>query len=358
MEKQKSGKHTGKSDLLILDVQRRDSPLAKKYVVIDSFLSPATKNPIAIEYLNSIGLDSGNIIGVICSHWDDDHIRGLSDIAASIKGLNVGIPATFSQRELSKLREYLSYVRGAFDHVSINEFTRLMELYDNNMISFNFCLPHRKLFNHLITAEGLNDIDVEVLSPSDKAYSQFIDQLVIPKEGDLMQSINFSNNSISVVSVFNLKGRYCLFGGDLENGHGEWNEIINQYHYPKAEIFKIPHHGSENGYSEKVWEKIVDNPISIITRFNRGRVFLPEDKQVRIIHNNSSKVFVVGGKSVSANESKHKLLEGLVSQEPHQMVRRKEKLGIIRLSYDTNDWRFETFGEVEELPSQEKVSSD
>ena len=36
LEKQKSGKHTEWSDLLILGIKKRDSPLAKKYVVIDS----------------------------------------------------------------------------------------------------------------------------------------------------------------------------------------------------------------------------------------------------------------------------------------------------------------------------------
>lgn len=317
-----------------------------KYVMIDSFINPDTKNPVAIDYLEKIGLSIGNIIGIICSHWDDDHIRGVSEVASKLKGINVGIPVIFTERELDKIREYLGYTEASSDEVRMNEFTKLLELNDEDAIELRHCVPQRQLFSQEI---GNKEVIVETLSPSDKQYRNFINQLVMPKEGDSMQSIDFTNNSISVVSIIKFRDKCCLFGGDLENGHNEWNGIINNYNHPKAEIFKIPHHGSENGFSKDVWKQIVDNPISVITRFNRGKVRLPQDEQVEIIRGKSRKVFVVGGVNKPMKGSMNKILEGFDTQQPRQIVMKKEKLGMVRLTYNSSDWKIETYGEVEEI---------
>lgn len=319
-----------------------------KYVMIDSFLNPETKKPIAADYLDNIGLSIHNIIGIICTHWDDDHIKGMYDIASNLKGITVGIPVTVSKRDLDKLREYLKFAKGSQDYVPMDEFSKLLELNSKKFLKFSYCVPQRQLFRKQIIDEKLSEVIVETLSPSDEQYTEFINQLVMPKEGDLMQSIDFTNNRISVVSIVKLYSTYCLFGGDLENDHGEWDKVIENYQYPKADIFKIPHHGSKTGYSENVWKNIVDKPISIITRFNRGNVSLPDNEQVEFINGNSKKMFIIGGTNKPVKGAEMRVLEGLAYSKKHQMVRRKEKLGIVRLTYSVSEWTYEIFGEVEE----------
>ena len=164
-----------------------------------------------------------------------------------------------------------------------------------------------------------------------------------------MQSVNFSNNRISLVSIFDFNNRCCLFGGDLENDHGEWDKIIEDYHYPKSEVFKIPHHGSKTGYSQEVWMSIVDKPISIITRFNKGKNSLPSEDQVSAIKRESKKVFIIGGRNKPEKGLGTKILEGFKSQAPHLIVKRKEKLGIVKLTYNATGWSCEAIGEVEEI---------
>lgn len=320
-----------------------------KYVMIDSFLNPETKHPIAADYLNCIGLGIQNIIGIICTHWDDDHIKGIYEIASNLKGIAIGIPTTVSNRELKKLREYLMYTKGFQNYVPMDEFSKLLELDSRKLVELNHCLPQRQLFGKQIKNENLSEISVEALSPSDNQFREFINQLALPKDGDLMQGVNFSNNRISVVSIFKLNKAYCLFGGDLENMNSEWDKIIENYNYPKADIFKVPHHGSKTGYSENVWNNIVDNPFSIITRFNRGKVSLPQNEQIELIHEKSRKVFIIGGKNKRARGDEMKILEGLKYSKNQQIVKRSEKLGIVRLTYCISGWTYEAFGEVEAI---------
>lgn len=51
------------------------------WFIVDSCINPNTKEPLAIEYLKSINVNySNDVKQIICTHWHDDHIRGLSTI--------------------------------------------------------------------------------------------------------------------------------------------------------------------------------------------------------------------------------------------------------------------------------------
>src|ERR1700690_1227142 len=51
------------------------------WVIIDSFLHPKTKKPIALEYFESLAVNTATQVRlVIVTHWHDDHIRGMSKI--------------------------------------------------------------------------------------------------------------------------------------------------------------------------------------------------------------------------------------------------------------------------------------
>ena len=48
-----------------------------QWVVIDSCLGPETKQPVALSYLNSLGIDIAHSVSVvIVTHWHDDHMEG------------------------------------------------------------------------------------------------------------------------------------------------------------------------------------------------------------------------------------------------------------------------------------------
>ena len=60
----------------------------QEYIVVDSFINPSTNNPIAIDYLDAIGMPLNSIKEVVLTHWHKDHIEGISTILNNL-GSNV-----------------------------------------------------------------------------------------------------------------------------------------------------------------------------------------------------------------------------------------------------------------------------
>ena len=67
-----------------------------------------------------------------------------------------------------------------------------------------------------------------------------------------------------------------ILGADLEvvldNADEGWINILekNQVIDKGASLFKIPHHGSKNGYHERIWNEILlSNPVSKLTPWNK-----------------------------------------------------------------------------------------
>lgn len=53
-----------------------------KWIIVDSSINRDTRKPAALEYLEGIDVDvSSQVKGVVVTHWHDDHIRGISEIA-------------------------------------------------------------------------------------------------------------------------------------------------------------------------------------------------------------------------------------------------------------------------------------
>jgi glyoxylase-like metal-dependent hydrolase (beta-lactamase superfamily II) len=52
-----------------------------KWVIVDSCIDPHTRKNLPLNYLSSIGVNyRENVILIVCTHWHDDHIRGISHI--------------------------------------------------------------------------------------------------------------------------------------------------------------------------------------------------------------------------------------------------------------------------------------
>ena len=69
------------------------------WILIDSCIDPNTKTPASLHYLQSIGVDLGGVRTVIASHWHDDHVRGISQIAAKCATADFVLSAVFNTKE-------------------------------------------------------------------------------------------------------------------------------------------------------------------------------------------------------------------------------------------------------------------
>ncbi|MBN2535517.1 MAG: hypothetical protein JXB88_21745 [Spirochaetales bacterium] len=65
-----------------------------------------------------------------------------------------------------------------------------------------------------------------------------------------------------------------------------------QYLNGKAQVFKIPHHGSVTGHNERVWnELLIRKPISCLTPFIWGNLKLPAKEDVERIYKYTNKAY-------------------------------------------------------------------
>jgi len=67
----------GVGECIVLHVGKDD------WIIVDSCTSPTGKEPIALEYLQSIGVDpSASVRTIVATHWHDDHIQGLATLVS------------------------------------------------------------------------------------------------------------------------------------------------------------------------------------------------------------------------------------------------------------------------------------
>lgn len=320
-----------------------------KYIVIDSFINPETDNPIVLDYITSIGLDSSAIVGIICSHWDDDHIRGLSSIAESVichHCISIVVPILPSSADLKKLAFVLENNDNEGDY-STSEYIRLMNLVaKSDLITLKYAKDNTSLFSKELSSCEQDPASIISLSPSDSLVTKFIHSLVVPSNGQIRKNIDLSNNSVSIVLLIRCIMDNTLLGGDLENAYNAWETIVSNYSfYGKCHVFKIPHHGSINAYYDEVWKNMMDCPISIVTRFNKSG--LPRAEVVSLIKKNSEKVFILGGKSII--DKSYSQLKGVSSFFSSSVKIVDIKIGMIALSWENGCFRYNLAGAVEEV---------
>ena len=316
-----------------------------KWIVVDSFIEPKSHVPIAIKYLTDNGYDIESIVGIICTHWDNDHVVGLSQIINQHNGnIAICLPIIFTNKRFT---EYLLF--NSDNNIdSTSEFLKVLQLIKTKKPNILYAIAGRNLFE-----KEINDTEIclKTLSPNDSQYTAFLNSISLPEKGQVKRYIPLEENKISVVTYIKTCIDTILLGGDMENSPNGWDSICNSFIDSKCHVFKIPHHGSKTGYNTNVWKSLVDRPISIITRYNPSN--LPTDEMVESIAKESSAVYVVG--PISKNDrntiNQVKKYDNFGTIISVSML--DSGYGYVKLSKmpEDKDWSIETYGEVKKYSS-------
>ncbi|MDX2143424.1 MAG: hypothetical protein SFV19_08720 [Rhodospirillaceae bacterium] len=346
----------------------------EKWLSVDSFRLgtgnevTTESQPIALAYLKHIGVDPENAIKVLCaSHWDTDHIDGISEVLrACPKALFVG--STALTRE-----EFVAYVKAIESRPLTQLSTREREvgqiqdaLVSRTCPGFNkFALVDREVF-YSPSAEQIHGCDVRIrtLSPTDDQLAQFLVNIgnQIPEvRATKRHSQEFRPNLISVVLRVEIGNAVILLGADMEDTgnptHG-WTAILSSISAAdgkKAAIFKIPHHGSQNGHNDHVWSKmLVSNPIALVTAFTRLREPLPTDRDRARITKLTSDAYIASEVSPSkSTKSLDRRVRNEVRAMGARIVRANPKEGFIRArsvgGLNSLNWSIDLFGTAKSL---------
>ena len=266
-----------------------------KWIIVDSCIDRDSGTPAALNYLASIGVDPAVAVRfIIATHWHDDHIGGMAELLATCT------EAIFCPSAALTRMEFLANVTPYEKRMAITGGSGVTEIFNGiNLLNGTGgtarqpirAMKDRELATFPALSHGRSAI-IKTLSPSDSEFDRFINSLTVlmPTVNETRRrAVDVQPNDISVVTWIEVGEIALLLGADLEQTNDPnrgWASIVSSPARPtgKAQIFKIPHHGSVNAHSVDVWSLMVKpGAFAAMTPYNRGRKKLPSPDDVKRI---------------------------------------------------------------------------
>lgn len=334
-----------------------------RWAVVDSCIDRNNGRPVALNYLEQMGLKPDEIIKFFSiTHWHDDHIRGASQIIQQCPELEFFMPAALLREEFSKFIDVYHRISRVTES-GVDEFATTTDILRSRHLDrgrgssgIHFASENKILYKDLNT-DSFSPISIMALSPSDEAsvlaLTQF-SELIAKDQEPKKRAIPLKPNQTSI-ALWIIVGPYTiLLGGDVEVGTDDnigWRAIVkNTFWRPRQAILvKIPHHGSSSAFHQPMWTQMVaSSPISIVAPFARGRKPLPSNPDIHILKNHSIDIFCTaqpkGFKPPRGNRMADKFIDGIAisrrsieSKMGHVQVRFKDgtppKIGLNRAAF-------------------------
>lgn len=274
-----------------------------RWVLVDSCLNP-DNTPAAMAYL--AGLERAEVVQIVATHWHDDHIRGISRLIEAAPDAQVVISSVLSRKEFLKL---VAIHRGGVlaNTSGIDEFAAVLRCLQRRKAgNARFGAPtcavaDRLLLRDLDALGEARPVSLYALSPSDAAIlqAQLAFSQMMPVARAAKRRVASPRPNHASVALWLEAGEHrVLLGADLERTtdvETGWSAIAQRSTVvagATAEVFKLPHHGSETGHAEEVWDGLVRDSTALLTPFNRGKKPLPTEEDLARIASRSREVLL------------------------------------------------------------------
>jgi len=277
------------------------------WIVVDSCVDPTSREPIALRYLEELGVDASTAIKlVVVTHWHDDHIRGISQV------LEIAVQARFACSQKNNVPEFFKAIATAThsDLVDsgLDEFSNVMRVLQKRRqprqrkLSVGPIWASEGLVLHRVDrqAGSPGPVQVMALSPSPATQTLALHELrsfVAERAQPQRRAIALSPNQRSIVLSITTGGPSVLLGGDLEQSANPavgWEAVVNCPVRPQefASVFKVPHHGSGNADNPRVWtEMLIDAAFALVAPYPSGIKSLPTTSDVRRLSSRTENLY-------------------------------------------------------------------
>lgn len=328
-----------------------------QWIVIDSCIDLVTKSCAPLKYFELIGVDPKNVVMIIATHWHDDHVKQLSKL------FEVCSNAKFCCSSALTSEEFFAYI-ASFEvecnikfSSGVSEFFNVLKILRNRGSSPPpiQAVCNRKLYSKpSVGAKSSVSCEIWALSPSDGEKDRFIKRLknLIPIDGEVRYRASVEPNDVSIVIQVLIGNEKILLGADLEetsDNYTGWSVIVDSNERPlvKSSIFKIPHHGSSNAHSNRVWSELLENnPYALLTPFSKGRG-LPSKSDVERINSLTSKAYSTAKLSYGSPKRRDALVEKEIKRRVGKLRLIPNNTGMIRIRKKMNisnaDWDVQLF---------------
>ncbi|ADV26535.1 hypothetical protein Psesu_0680 [Pseudoxanthomonas suwonensis 11-1] len=265
---------------------------SNRWLMVDSCLYEGSVAPL--HYLNQIGVDASAIEMIVATHWHDDHVRGLSEVADAASDAVCVVPLALNSKEFITLASAYSG-RDALAK-GVSELYRV--LYQTDVARLRFAAASQLL---LSTTTEAGPVNVWALSPSSEECRRALVAVgsMLPREGaPIGHPPARRPNHLAMALLITVGDTALILGADLEEVGDPlvgWRKVLTE---PVAQniaatLFKVPHHGSDTAYYAPVWQSILTaNPVAIVTPFERGKSKLPTADGIAQLKGHTPHLFV------------------------------------------------------------------
>lgn len=322
------------------------------WIIVDSCTEPSKSESLPIEYLKRMEVDLNKVELIICTHWHNDHIRGLSDALQQCQN------AEFSFASVHDLEKFLFFCELDYKKLekgavgSTNEFVDCVDIILERGKDCILAQCNQVLFSK----KGIVNYTLYALSPSPRSIKDFHVEL-----GQLLTDFGTSNtampkntpNDKSVALLLSFGNHRVLLGADLEQGSSDkngWKHIVNHcivIDDIKANLFKISHHGSSTGYIKEIFDVLVNNDgILKLTPFSSSS--LPRKDMIDVYKKHSNTIYSTAELKAPPRPKRRDMSLEKFIDRVGKVSEIKYNFGIIRSRIDCANqdaqWQTELFG--------------
>ncbi|MCQ2233335.1 MAG: MBL fold metallo-hydrolase [Paludibacteraceae bacterium] len=373
-----------------------------QWLIVDCCINPITGQCLPLEYLKSINVDiKKQVRYIVCTHWHDDHIAGLSTLLSQC-----GEDTTFALSCAEDREKVVYELAQDFDYSGrssvLKELTKSLHIAADNKIKIKRVEQDKLIFKKGKTqAFALSPSEVEVRNfetelvraqsrfyhfvkdikeikqnsnellesaeDIEKAFFESVDNLLTADTDVTKQTVmpvedltNFKDakkvkpNNRCVAMLVSFGEHHIVLGADLEIAQIDtgWHSVLqcDCMNEIKANLFKIPHHGSETGYLKDFLETFIKkDATSKLTSWILGGSTLPKADMLKVYYNHTKNLYITTTKLLRfKNTESNPSIRKLMNSKTESICEIIPQLGIIRsrikINEDKDDWTTVTFG--------------
>ena len=200
---------------------------------------------------------------VCLTHPHDDHYLGMAKLMEEFKPAEFWRFGCLSHEHVRRLLKYYELRAGAakIEELSqsanelIDVFGKALEGAKNK--TMDVCRANSRTNPHPKRSEKPTAYKIECLSPTGRQIERYEGAVweCIGPDGRIAKKLSRSqHNDISLVLKITYGNTKIILGGDLEKTG--WEEVVEDAGESDLSVctVKVSHHGSENGYCDRLWE--------------------------------------------------------------------------------------------------------
>lgn len=247
------------------------------WLVIDSCIDKDTGKAIPLLFLEENNIDFSRVKRVICTHWHKDHINGMHQIVERCVNADFVFARANNKKKFFEFIELDYENKNRFENSTTSDFKQCLDSKSKST------MVRRASYDQILYSKVYKSqrIAVSALSPSEKVNENFdieLSSLIDQASNSDIRTPSLSPNDKSVVLLIEFGHHNVLLGADLEVKRNDLYGWLNITRYSniitganKSNYFKIPHHGSENGFHQEIWDLLLEkDPVASITPYSKS----------------------------------------------------------------------------------------